>query len=268
MVEQSALFSIIQFVGLITPAIAIVTELVIRFHGGVEKMSEERMVPVEVQILFIGFIAIVFGGMLVGFRLLTTISDGITRASALLIFGGLPFVAVSLLLMNVRISTNIDTDVGAIVGAKTIGTFSFSILLPTVLNTIIYVGAVYWASGLLDFLFGWWIFAGTVPVVWFFYLIALLIVFKSVYSVWRQNLIPSRQMGAAVQESIVVSIVASLFLFVVSGPVFALNYALVNFGGVIGVFVAPESIIASIPFIWTLLVLMLVLAIPIDSGDD
>ena len=56
MVEQSTLLQIIQFVGLITPALAILIELLIRFHRGLSELQDNKQLPLEIQILFLGLV--------------------------------------------------------------------------------------------------------------------------------------------------------------------------------------------------------------------
>lgn len=68
MASQTTLLQIIQFVGLLAPALAILIELLVRFHGGLDEISSSRKLPVEIQLLFIGFGAILLGGMVVGIQ--------------------------------------------------------------------------------------------------------------------------------------------------------------------------------------------------------
>lgn len=144
MVQQSTLLQIIQFVGLITPALAIIIELIVRFHGGLDTIKENKRVPIEIHSLFFGFIGILVGGMVIGIQFGFTLNNQLTRIATLFIFGGLPFLALTVLIMSIRISGISDSSSSLLENfAKNIK-YGLSIAIPAVLCSILYFGIVYY----------------------------------------------------------------------------------------------------------------------------
>lgn len=265
MVEQSVLLQIIQFVGLITPALAILIELLVRFHGGLETLRADKELPIEVQILFIGFGAILVGGTVVGIQLVLTLSNQITQLAALFIFGGLPFLIISVLMMNIRISAISDPDTSIISQIPQILRKTSSISIPLLASSLLYLLPVRQFSTEINSNLNWWIFQGSIEPVWFFYVAGVIMLYKTMYSLWTHESIPSNNLDDVIGDWFVVSFTIGAFFLIFSGGIFV-AYLLLLLVSV--PYVTVGSTLSAIPYLWCLFVLLAVLITDIDPDND
>lgn len=265
MVEQSTLIQLIQFVGLITPALAILIELLIRFHGGIDSLQESRDIPIEIQVLFVGFSAILLGGMGIGFQMITKLDNTMTQISSFLIFGGLPFLALSVLSMHIRISVVPNSDVSLISGFITGLKRSSSVGIPLILTLLLYFGPVSFFQAEISNLVGWWMFEETIHAKFYFYVIGVLLAYNVMYSLWSSECIPTEKFGNVLEEWFVASFTFGAFFVFLSGPVFAVYYGLLYFEILS---LTPQSVFSSIPFIWGGFVVLAALIADLDPSQD
>ena len=265
MVEQNVLLQIIQFVGLITPALAILIELLIRFHGGLNELQSNRQIPMEIQVLFLGFSGILLGGMGIGIQFMLTLDNQLTQIAVLLIFGGLPLLALSVLAMHVRISVISGTDTGIIEGFASSLNNAFSVSSPLLLTAIVYFGSITWFRDEINNTINWWIFNNELNTVLYLYIIGGLFLYKTMYSLWSHEKIPSDNIKDAIEGWFVVSFTLFVFWLVLSGPVFVLYYFILPLGIP---FITPVSAISSIPYIWGGIVALAAIYNEVDPDSD
>jgi len=265
MIQQSVLLQLIQFVGLITPALAILIELLVRFHGGLGDLSSDKELPFEIQVLFLGFSAILLGGTIIGIQFGLGLDDPVTQMATLLVFGGLPLLAVSVIAINVRISGVSDPTSSLLDNTILSIKYALSIVLPAILSAILFFGAVYYLRQGINSLLNWWIFRGLVEPVWYFYVISTIAWYKSMYSLWRQSLIPAMDYRDALGEWFVVSLTVGTLIIVLSGSVFGVYYILTLTKIP---FMTKTSVLSAIPYLWSVIVILAILLNKIDSNED
>lgn len=265
MVQQSTLLQIIQFVGLITPALAILIELLVRFHGGLDELQANRTLPIEIQILFLGFSAILLGGMGIGIQMILTLDDRVTQLAALLIFGGLPFLATSVLAMHVRISVVTGPDAGLIEGFIIGLRRASSVGLPLILTSIIYFGVINWLQKEALHLLSWWIFRNGLRSEWYFYIVATILIYKVMYSLWTHESIPTDDPGNVLRDWFVTSFTVGTFFSLLTGTVFAIYYILLLLKIPL---ITPSSELSAIPYIWGGVVVLALLYADVDPNTD
>lgn len=263
MVEQSTLLQIIQFVGLITPALAILIELLVRFHGGLEDISSQRDMPFEIQALFIGFSALLIGGVIIGIQLGQTLENRVTQIATLFIFGSLPFLAIAVLVMNIRIS-GIEESTNSLT-KQTISSvkYSTSILFPLFLGALLFFYPIYHAESSLNSQLEWWIFSDSIKPAWYFYATAGILTYKLMYSLWVHNIIPDDDYGNIIGQWFVVSFTLTTLYLLVAGIPFAIYYGLLMLDLPL---ITTQSLASAIPFLWGVVVVFATLAGEIDPN--
>ncbi|WP_231183539.1 hypothetical protein [Haladaptatus sp. DYF46] len=265
MVEQSTLSLIIQFVGLITPALAILIELLVRFHGGMDELTSERDIPFEIQLLFFSFCTLLLGGMVIGVQFGLMLDNRVTQTATMLIFGSLPFLALTVIIMNVRVSSVADSDSNLF--ERTMASFRYvsSIVLPLSLTIILYFSPIYYMSYKVDSTLNWWIFHSTIEPSLYFYLIAFALTYKFMYSLWSHGIIPGNNFENIIGQWFVVSFTILVFYLVLTGIVFAIYSGLI----VLRIpFFTRTSPISAIPYIWGSIVLLVTVYMEIDPDED
>ena len=265
MVTQSTLLQIIQFVGLITPALAILIELLIRFHGGLNQIASNRNLPVEIQILFIGFGGILLGGMVVGIQMALTLSNQITQIATLFIFGSLPFLAVSVVVMNLRISGTMSGTGNTMNDLINSIRYALSILIPLILSIVLYFGALREIKGVINSNTAWWIFQNGIDPHWYFYTAAALAVYKVEYSLWSHDIIPTEDYTGVLENWFISAFTAGAFIALLVTPVFLAYFLLLYFNVPL---ISGSSIISSVPFLWGTVVVLGMLYVDLDPRND
>lgn len=255
MVQQSTLLRIIQFVGLLAPALAILIELLIRFHGGLDALKKEKSIPVEIQVLLFAFITILLGGMAVGLQMTLTLDNQLTQLASLLIFGGLPFLAMSVLVVSLRISVDSPSDAGFIEETITYIKYSISLGLPLILSPTVYFGTVYLLRDSLNSQFDWWIFANELDPAWYFYIAAGVISYNIIYSLWKYEYIPSNYIPGIIETWLDAALVNTMLFLMFFVPSFGLYYVLLLLEIP---FFTPTSIISAVPYLITSFAILIV----------
>jgi len=264
-VEQSTLLQIIQFVGLITPALAILIELLIRFHRGLSELQDNKQLPLEIQILFLGFSAILLGGMGVGIQMIVTLNQSVTQFAALLIFGGLPLLAISILVVNVRISVVSDPSENIFQGFLSSLHRVSSVGLPLSLTIVLYFGPIdFFRQGINKYI-SWWIFHSDVQPIWYFYIVFAILLYKTMYSLWAHGSIPTDDLSGMIGDWFVVSFTVGAFFSVLSLPVFLIYHLLLS---VSIPFVTTTSPLSSAPYIWGIFLVFALLYNEIDPDQN
>jgi|GEM_PF-6539230 len=256
MVSSNTLLPLIQFVALITPALAILMELLVRFHGGLSELQETRDIPVEIQVLLLGFSALLFGGMIIGMQLLTTFSDRITQIATFLIFGALPLLAFSVLIVNIRLTDIGPDDVGVFGRLRAGFRVSASIVSPILLSLALYLGIVNSAENSINTSINWWVFHEIIDPSWFFYAASIYSTYLVLYVLWSNGLIPTSNLSSPIENWFVVSFTVLSFYLLLAGPVFIFYFFLNNLG--MAIFSDPSPV-GAIPYIW---MVILMLALP------
>lgn len=247
MPTQSVLLQIIQFVGLLAPALAILIELLIRFHGGIDELQNTRQIPVEIQVLFLGFGAILIGGMGIGFQMTLTLSNSYTRLASFMIFGGLPLLAISVLMMQVRISSITGQNRNLIEGISLSVKRASSVVIPLVLTCAVFFGILIKGSSIINSELNWWVFHNQIKPIWYFYIIAGFMIYKVMYSLWSHGEIPANRPVEALNHWFVATFTILAMMLLIVAPIFALFYGLIFFNIP---YMTPGSALNSIPFIW------------------
>lgn len=265
MVQQSTLLQIIQFVGLIAPALAILIELLVRFHGGLDELSAKKELPAEIQILFLGFSAILLGGMLIGVQFGLTLNNQLTQVATLFIFGGLPFLAISIILINVRISGISDPRSTTLENLIFNIKYALSIALPATLTVILFFGPVIIFRQDINSTLGWWIFNDSLDPVWYFYVMSGFSLYKSMYSLWIHDKIPTTNYTKSISGWYLISFTIGAFLLVLSGSVFMIYYVLLTLEIP---FVTRTSLLSAIPYLWGGMMVLVIIVTEIDPDSD
>lgn len=265
MVNQSTLLPLLQFVGLIAPALAILIELLVKFHGGISEIRDSGHVPVELQILFMAFVGILFGGVILGYQTITTLNSQLTKTALLMIFSGLPLLGVSLFAMNIRITTSPDGNVGLTERFILVIRRVFTIIVPAggVIVTFSYMS--YFVGGFANDLVNWWIFNSDIPPAYFFHLLFAIFAFKSLYELNQNELLPSNDARAVFEGAFVLILVLPLFIGLLTIPVFLLIFGAIEISQIP---LAKNSIITSVPFIWCLIITLATLTVDFDLDED
>jgi len=265
MEHQSTLLQIIQFVGLITPALAILIELLIRFHGGLDEIQEKKRLPIEVQVLFIGFGVILLGGMGVGFQMILTLDNQVTQFASILIFGGLPLLTISVILMNIRISVVSDSSSNLLRDIPTILQRASSVGVPLLFSGFLFFYPLIEFSSFINSNLNWWIFNDEIPPAWYFYIASGLISYKVLYSLWTHQSIPSDDLSGVAEDLFLVSFTAGAFFLLLSGLGFLPYYLLLSTGVP---FVTAASPLSAIPYLWSAFVLLAMIYNEIDPDQE
>lgn len=265
MVQQSTLLQIIQFVGLIAPALAILIELLVRFHGGLDELSSKGELPVEIQILFFGFSGILFGGMLIGIQFGLTLNNQLTQIATILIFGGLPFLAIAIILINVRISGVSNPRSSTLENLSLNIRYALSIALPATLTIVLFFGGSYYLRQNINSIFDWWVFNDLVEPVWYFYAVSGFSLYKLMYSLWTHEYIPTTNYTKSISGWFLVSFTIGGFLLVLSGSVFGIYYILLTWEIS---FITRTSFLSAIPYIWGGMMVLVMTATEIDPDPD
>lgn len=265
MVQQSILLQIIQFVGLIAPALAILIELLVRFYGGLSELESSNKLPIEIQILIFAISSILVGGMVIGLQFGLTLNNQVTQFATLAIFGGLPFLTLSLLIINVRISSISRPDTSTLDDLLFGIRLSISILLPISLSLFLYFVPFYWFQDTLNDLVGWWVFLDELQPVWYFYVISIFALYKTSYSLWVHNKIPSTNYSEILEHWFVVSFTIYAFMIIFAGLPFVVFFGLLELNIS---FITQTSPILAVPFILGFLLILVVVYVEIDPDSD
>lgn len=265
MVQQSTLLQILQFVGLITPALAILMELLVRFHGGLEHLQENRKLPIEIQVLFLGFSAILIGGMGIGLQMILGLDDPVTQFAGILIFGGLPFLALSMLAIHVRISVISSPDASIIEGFQVGIRRASSVGLPLIFTILLYYYPIYYFREEINSSIAWWIFQGTIEPIWYLYIVSSIFLYKVMYSLWSHESIPGDDLGRSINDWFVVSFTVAAFFVVLSGPVFILYFGLLQLNVPM---ISSASLLSAIPYLWGIIIVLAALYSEVDPDSD
>ncbi|WP_162562555.1 hypothetical protein [Salinigranum rubrum] len=261
MVEQSTLLQLIQFVGLITPALAILIDLLVRVHGGIDGLSSGREIPIEVQILFTGIILILVGGMLVGYQLGIELDSTYTQVATLLIFGGLPFIALSVVVMNIRLS-GISDPSGSLIEQSISGiNYSLSVILPLSSSSVVYFGAAFYFRDMINQTVNWFIFNSLVEPIWFIYGICVVSVYKVMYSLWSHNLLPTKNYGVVLRGWFVSTFTVGAFIILFTLPVYVVFFYATQFNVP---YFTKTSITMAVPYLWAVIILLALLYNDVD----
>lgn len=261
MADQATLLQLVQFVGLITPALAILIELLVGFHGGLKDIADEKKVPREVLLLFFGFGLILIGGMAIGIQLIGTIEGQSTQLAAGMVFIGLPFMALSVLGVNMKIYGISPEERGLKETLKTVPRLMVATGFPIVVVAIVFGIVPMYIQTYINNSINWWVFRGPLQPILYFYLIGGLLSFKVIYSLWSHGLFPNLAVREVVEPPLKGSFVVGVLWLVVCGPVFLLYYGMIVFNIP---FISPISNLSSIPFIWGAFLPIVLLSPDID----
>jgi len=261
MADQATLLQLLQFVGLITPALAILIELLVGFHGGLKSMATDKKVPSEVLILFFGFGMILIGGVVIGFQLIETIEGQSTQIAAALVFIGLPFIALSVFGVNLRIY-GVATETRGFRGtALMISKLMVNTGIPAfILLAVFGVPPVYFTETINSTL-NWWIFNNDLQPILYFYLMGALLSFKVIYSLWSHSLIASTNVTGIFEPSLKGTFVVGTFWLLIAGPLFLAYYGMLIFNVP---FIDATSLLSAVPFTWGTFLTLILLSPDLD----
>ena len=265
MVEKSLLLQIIQFVGLIAPATAILTELLIRFHGGLDEIRSKRKLPFEIQVLFIGIGAILIGGMAIGIQLTLSVQDSLTQVTMGLIFIGLPFLALSIAIVNIRISSVYDQSSSLLEVGTTALRLATSVVMPATLSIALFIWPLVEFDDFINSEFALWIFNGDFSAVWFFYGASIILVYKTMISLWSHNHIPNVNIPTILKSWFVVAFTVLTSFWILSIPVFIIYLALLSLELP---FVTIDSVLGALPYFWSIILVIALLYAEIDPDEE
>ena len=169
-----------------------------------------------------------------------------------LIFLGLPLLAFSVLLTNIRLA-GYSEKTGLVRGVIHL---SFSVLIPLFAGGA-YFSLFYSFREYINENLNWWVFYDSIPPVQFFYLLSFLWVWLLFYSLWVEDMLPTTKYSDAVYHVTVLGFTILVFIAVLSGPIFLTIYLLIIF------FEIPKtSAWTSIPYIISLIFSLMWFGLP------
>lgn len=275
MAETELLLSMLQFVALVAPAIAILMRVV----KGLQEDIDSIGVPTEFRILQWAMFLMVIGGMLIGFRLLQMVNDPIIFWGIILVFGALPFLAVALWLNNARISweTSSTDDFGDFIKHR--GLEFSSIGIPTFI-----VGGLYLGSSLFfSYFLALYLNLGYIqdlqyitPTTFFGAVLSILFL-KNLQILYDNGLLPGTNYRGLIYYSIEASLIYLLGYLVFN--IIAILLVVVIVGGILSFvlsvvtqieFLGPRTIelFANAGYLISFLMLLLVITFPHDIEDS
>jgi len=265
MATQSTLLQIIQFIALITPALAILIEILINFHGGLRDLTEKRNFPFEIQVLFLGFAFILLGGTIIGGQLVLTFDNRLTQSALILIFGALPFLALTILVMNIRISSFADESTTLsnklVLGMK----YGSSIALPAILTVLLYFGPLVYMKDFINVNVDWSYFSNNIEPVWYFYVSSGILGYKSMYALWSHDVIPSTNIGKILNPWFLASFTIGTMYLLIGITPFVGYYVFIYIGVP---FVTKTSLLSILPFVWGGIITIALVFTDIDPYND
>jgi hypothetical protein len=262
----STLLNIIQFVGLIAPALAVLLELLIRFHGGIDDMTKNKRLPIEVQILMLGFVSTIIGGVVIGTRLVEKFESPVITLATGIIFMGLPLVVLSVVLFNIRLSPLASGAASFTEMISATVSLAGGIFTPVLIVGVSWVAPVYFLRGYISQNLSWGIFSSDLPILAVFGLIAVVLSYECAYLLWKEGNITGPINWDVMQPILVLQFTLLAFLLLLSLAVF------IPFG----ILAHPQISVLSyssgfmnIPFIWMafLLFVIVVMDPSVEDGE-
>lgn len=266
MVEKTFLLSLLEFVALVAPVIAILMQAIVAFHDDIG--SENSGPPVEFRILQWSLIIVIFGGLLIGIRLLQFIDDPLVYAGVVLIFGSLPFLAIVLWLTNTRASwrSNQSLDFHHHVSNQARNIFSIGFSLTLIAG--IYITVSYFSSDFLNKYIQYGLFSknDSLSPALFFQIVTFLLGIRVVLELNSQGFIPNQDFGVVTEKTII-----SYFTYLVMMTMFVAPVFIVF--SLMSIYVLPlfgldnSSSLLNIPYLWTVLTLFIAFSTSLDYSD-
>lgn len=171
-------------------------------------------------------------------------------------------MVLSIAILNLRVSGVSDPSSGLLKSAMLNFRYIVSVVMPVILSIFLFFGSVHYFGDILNSNINWWVFNTQLDAAWFFYMVSGMASIKSTYSLWVHEYIPTTDLTNIVEAWFVISFTLGAFLVLLSGSVFLLYWALlaINF--------PFTSTISSVPYLWSILILLVVVITEIDPDSD
>jgi hypothetical protein len=181
----------------------------------------------------------------------------------MMIFGGLPFLAISILVVNVRMSS-ISREAESMIGGILVGgKLATSISIAIFVTGIIYFGIIVFAADFINGNFDWWIFGDGLKPTWYFYVIFGILVYKTAYELWKFDYIPTTELGKLLENWFVVCFTVISFFALLVGGIFIIFHGFIIFE------ILPKSTkLGSVPYLWGVFIVLIELFLEVDPEDN
>ncbi|WP_140408828.1 hypothetical protein [Natronolimnobius baerhuensis] len=267
MPDQELLLSLLQFVGLVAPAIAILMQALMSFHDSMD--INRSGFPLELELLTVSLLMIVSGGIVIGVSLLSQLDNPLVILGTGLTFLSLLFVIGAIITTIIRsawLRSSADDFKTHLLNLTSI---LYYIFVASSVN-IFFFGLALWAFWTyLDPHLQYGIFAqyGPITPTMVVGIILLVLFMRSIMVKWEEGILFRTDNQMVIKYSFVASL--SLIVFAV---VFIFPSILI-----IAIFeLIPDHIISldeshkvyNIPVVWSIFILILIYAIPLNLLDE
>lgn len=256
--EQRLLLSLLQFVALIAPAIAILMQVIVALHD--EGNSEQSLY--EVRLIQWSLILVLLGGIIIGVELFNFITNTIVKIGIILIFGSLPFLAISIWLANTRYLWRKESDLNFIEHIFnriiSIGSISVSTIFS---GFVLFISFSLTQGIMINYLnYGYFYENNLIRI--FFIIQFIVILILVILTLWGNNALPSTNLKKVVNNTFICffTIYSFYLLFVV--PVYIIVFLIVFIFEI-----NKSNLFLNIPHIWSILIILILYLLPIDLSE-
>lgn len=258
MVETSTLLSLLQFVALAAPAIAILMQVT----------QEMKAADFVFHLLTSSLILIVFGGLLITYVIFTTINQPILSAGILLIFGSLVILAGALAFTTL-LSAMESRQQASISNLPDFVRSLITQIGPPLLSVasiaFVYGLIIILTGDLLNEYISFGLFTSQSPLSpeMFFVIISALLAIQSLLRLIENNILPSDDFSKVSNKTFVIVFTWILGYTVFVGPVFLFGVILTE----VDIWILPLSssnILLNICYLWAGLVAVVLFAVDVD----
>jgi hypothetical protein len=247
MVKDSFLLNLLQFVALVAPALAILMQVVLT-------IEDDRNLDVgpfsvdELRILQLSLVIVLSGGVIIGSKLIASIDDLTVVLGMSLIFGGLPFSAIAVLLMaNKSAYTGASGSESLAEQVRRNLSNASSVLLsagfPAVVYFLLYDHSKAWVDELLNFGF---FYQGEITPSMFLAVGFAIMTATSLLTLSRYDI---ENLKTALNLGVRNSLYLPMFLVVFGGPFYLIAYLSVNYS-IGGLSVSKANPLLNVTHIW------------------
>lgn len=261
MADQELLFSILRFVALVSPAVAIFMQLL--------QSSGEDESP-AFTFLEGGFVFIFLGALIIMGQLWTTVQDWVTKLGITLVFGSLILIAAGIVWRAVPFTEDISISVNSLSDIWELTKVVIGRIVAFSLPLVLLSNLWFYSRPLIDqylYVGPIWLYVDILPSELMTLFVLFIIIRLDIYLL-NTGYLSDHTALEAIKESFMATFAMLIVLLVILIPTFALPYLLVFLSG----YLYPISlthVINVLPYIWASIVVVIIFPTELwgEDGD-
>lgn len=259
MATKTFLLSLLKFVALVAPAIAILMQVVL-------ESTDSDNPPTELRLLLLSLLGMLLSGLIIAYLLVSKVGGSLLSLAIIVVSVSLLLVAVSIVMTDVSQFWSAGTSKPGVKQLlMTKGTILGRITMAVAFVSAPFILLLYFGRSLIDQWLGFGYFSSE-PIISpsvFFGFLSSIMVLQGLIQLFQNGILPNSDSGEVFSNSVSVGLTWLCVSALIISPVYILTYVL---------FLIPDSIlhisrvnvIANFAHIWAILVTLFFFAVDVD----